>query len=627
LGPSILNITEMPFVSIADTRRLLDEGDRRRHFGITNMNAHSSRSHVIFRLNIEARKVFSQPAKPLRQSWGKDKPNCFSTLNLVDLAGSERSNKAGTSGQSLKEGSYINKSLLTLGTVIANLSEDKPAAHIPYRNSKLTRLLASALGGNAKTCMVACISPARSNAHESLSTLRFASRAKRVVNHVRKNIFDDARTLAELLAKQKNELDTLKDELERVKLNGLMDGPMKEKAIAATKRLKGIRLVSINASQLIRALGREGKHALAATVRSNVRSVIQGSKDILQVMDEHREIMLNHFSNNPAMLLAIASFEKVIDGDVLDNDFDDDGATAIDSVFLGGGDDGELNFDLVDEELEQQAEVARMSGEDIRAKSVARIRLLEAEKSENLKVVHDLKRRVEDFAVEIRSKTADLETAHYTETVLKRSLEDIKHQMEELRVETTEKINNLNKSVVELEEASLVSEQTIMDLQSTVASKNADISRLESVCEQLRKDIEQREDEMKAFQSEAAKTRLELRQQMERLRGNMHNMLQQGGETTKVLEMQNAFLHKDCELLRDELDAARNSNKQLTHETISLRNEVQKYTKDFQHYSDDLQKSRAEVRLYLRALFKVGDNSIIYSAALQLSNFQMFRCA
>lgn len=182
----------MAFTSCADIRALLDEGERRRHFGVTNMNAHSSRSHVLVRLSIESRRLsYPNPnsSNRLRSGWSEgERPQCVSTLNLVDLAGSERASKSGTRGQSLKEGSFINKSLLTLGTVIAALSEGVgPQQHVPYRNSKLTRLLSSALGGNARTCVISCISPAAANALESLSTLRFASRAKKVVNHVHRN--------------------------------------------------------------------------------------------------------------------------------------------------------------------------------------------------------------------------------------------------------------------------------------------------------------------------------------------------------------------------------------------------------------------------------------------------------
>ena len=214
LGPLIQNITEKHFTSVEDMRRYLDEGDKRRSFGVTNMNAHSSRSHVLVRFSIESRKISKKADNPFRTSWGKDKPNCFSTLNLVDLAGSERANKSGTSGQSLKEGSFINKSLLTLGTVISNLSEGTNTKHIPYRNSKLTRLLSAALGGNAKTCMITCISPASGNIQESHSTLRFASRAKRIVNNASKNELDDAYSLKLKLGKQNEEIAELRSKLE-----------------------------------------------------------------------------------------------------------------------------------------------------------------------------------------------------------------------------------------------------------------------------------------------------------------------------------------------------------------------------------------------------------------------------
>ena len=146
LGPYVQGITEHSFTDAHSAKKCLIEGEERRHFGVTNMNAHSSRSHVLVRFTIESRKVNFEPTTPLRATWGRDKPTRVATLNLVDLAGSERSNKSGTSGQALKEGSFINKSLLTLGTVIFNLSEGKPGQHIPYRNSKLTRLLSSALG-------------------------------------------------------------------------------------------------------------------------------------------------------------------------------------------------------------------------------------------------------------------------------------------------------------------------------------------------------------------------------------------------------------------------------------------------------------------------------------------------
>ena len=103
-------------------------------------------------------------------------------MNLVDLAGSERQKKTNASGQRLKEGSNINLSLSALGNVISALVDGKSGKHIPYRDSKLTRLLQTSLGGNTKTAMIAAIGPAASNYEETLSTLRYANRAKNIKN-------------------------------------------------------------------------------------------------------------------------------------------------------------------------------------------------------------------------------------------------------------------------------------------------------------------------------------------------------------------------------------------------------------------------------------------------------------
>ena len=289
-GPSIQNITEAIFTSASEVKRLLDEGESKRHFGVTNMNAHSSRSHVIVRLHIESRKVASKSLLSegsLRTSWGKDKPSCISTLNLVDLAGSERSNKSGTTGQSLKEGSFINKSLLTLGTVISNLSEGKSGQHIPYRNSKLTRLLASALGGNARTVMITCISPASGNTVESLSTLRFAGRAKKIVNKVKKNEILDAKALNLKLLQQSLELESLRNRLESI---GTADNDdyniIKQKSITVSKSWKSLRYFMMHESLITKAFKKNGLSMLAKKVKQDVKSVIAGKKYITDVIEE-----------------------------------------------------------------------------------------------------------------------------------------------------------------------------------------------------------------------------------------------------------------------------------------------------------------------------------------------------
>ena len=151
-----------------DVLNLLELGSSNRAQAATNMNEHSSRSHSIFILSIN-------------QTNKKEGGSKIGKLYLVDLAGSEKISKTGATGHTLEEAKIINKSLTTLGRVINNLTDGK-STHVPYRESKLTRVLQESLGGNSKTCLIITCSPSIYNESESLSTLRFGERAKKIKN-------------------------------------------------------------------------------------------------------------------------------------------------------------------------------------------------------------------------------------------------------------------------------------------------------------------------------------------------------------------------------------------------------------------------------------------------------------
>jgi kinesin family protein 3/17 len=150
---------------------LMDRGREIRVVGCTNMNDRSSRSHCIFTIIVD---------NSTKDETGEDHIR-MGKLNLVDLAGSERQSKTGTSGKELQEGININLSLTALGKVIYALVSDK-RQHVPYRDSKLTKLLMDSLGGNSKTVMIANIGPADYNYDETITTLRYANRAKDIKN-------------------------------------------------------------------------------------------------------------------------------------------------------------------------------------------------------------------------------------------------------------------------------------------------------------------------------------------------------------------------------------------------------------------------------------------------------------
>ncbi|KAF8796903.1 kinesin-like protein KIF3A [Argiope bruennichi] len=227
IGVYVKNLTGVVVKNADDLDRIMTLGSKNRVVGATNMNLHSSRSHAIFSITVESCEEGFDRKEHIRA--GK--------LHLVDLAGSERQSKTGSSGQRLIEATKINLSLSTLGNVISALVDGK-STHIPYRNSKLTRLLQDSLGGNAKTLMCANIGPAEYNYDESLSTLRYANRAKNIKNKAKIN--EDPKDT--MLKKFKDEIEELKKQLEECSEGGTESGEdISEKGEEETKPPKAHR--------------------------------------------------------------------------------------------------------------------------------------------------------------------------------------------------------------------------------------------------------------------------------------------------------------------------------------------------------------------------------------------------
>lgn len=172
-GVFVPNLHAVDCKSVDEMLAVMAQGNKNRTTGRTNMNEHSSRSHAIFSIKIEMCDESTN-----KVNVGK--------LNLIDLAGSERQSKTGATAERLREASKINRALSSLGNVISALAENSP--HVPYRDSKLTRLLQDSLGGNSKTIMIANVGPSGYNYNETLTTLRYAHRAKTIQNKPVKNV-------------------------------------------------------------------------------------------------------------------------------------------------------------------------------------------------------------------------------------------------------------------------------------------------------------------------------------------------------------------------------------------------------------------------------------------------------
>ncbi|RLW04425.1 hypothetical protein DV515_00005855 [Chloebia gouldiae] len=227
LGPYVDGLSQLAVTNFEDIESLMSEGNKSRTVAATNMNEESSRSHAVFNITV------TQTLYDLHSGNSGEK---VSKISLVDLAGSERVSKTGAAGERLKEGSNINKSLSTLGLVISSLADQAAGKgknkFVPYRDSVLTWLLKDNLGGNSQTAMIATISPAADNYEETLSTLRYADRAKRIVNHAVVNEDPNARVIREL----REEVEKLKEQLSQAEA---MKAPeLKEKLEESEKLIK-----------------------------------------------------------------------------------------------------------------------------------------------------------------------------------------------------------------------------------------------------------------------------------------------------------------------------------------------------------------------------------------------------
>lgn len=181
-------VRQQPVASADTIVECLRRGMVYRQTHETEMNAHSSRSHAIFTLTLRRG---ARGAAPLRSP--RRDPATVSKLHFVDLAGSERLKRTAATGDRAREGIAINAGLHALGNVIATLGDPaRRSAHVPYRDSKLTRLLQDSLGGNAYTLMIACVSPLEANASETLNTLQYAQRARHIRNAVIQNVVTDS---------------------------------------------------------------------------------------------------------------------------------------------------------------------------------------------------------------------------------------------------------------------------------------------------------------------------------------------------------------------------------------------------------------------------------------------------
>ncbi|KAM3928413.1 kinesin-like protein KIF13A isoform 3-T3 [Leptodactylus fuscus] len=282
LGPYVDGLSQLAVTTFEDIESLMSEGNKSRTVAATNMNEESSRSHAVFNIIL---------TQTLFDHQSGNSGERVSKVSLVDLAGSERVSKTGAAGERLKEGSNINKSLTTLGLVISSLADQAAgkgkSKFVPYRDSVLTWLLKDNLGGNSKTAMIATISPAADNYEETLSTLRYADRAKRIVNHAVVNEDPNARVIREL----REEVDKLKEQLSQAES---MKAPeLKEKLEESEKLIRELTITWEEKLRKTEAIAQERQKQLESMGISLQSSGIKVGEDKCYLVNLNADPALN----------------------------------------------------------------------------------------------------------------------------------------------------------------------------------------------------------------------------------------------------------------------------------------------------------------------------------------------
>lgn len=303
---TVAGLTELVPTSADEVNAIVQAGNARRTQSPTHANATSSRSHAVLQIN-----VTQSPRTP-----GITEERTMATLSIIDLAGSERASATKNMGKRMVEGANINKSLLALGNCINALCEPRTRAHIPYRNSKLTRLLKFSLGGNCRTVMIVCVAPTSAHLEDTGNTLAYANRAKEIKTKVSKNIMDVDRHVGQYV----EAINRLNDEVRELKAKlagevSLENEAVKRRRLNAAKAVEAIRTE-------IRALATKSKTMLcSASFTAGNTSASRAKLEIirarLQEIDSKGELT-SDLDVEKGLLKAMARAEE----DVIDKEAD-----------------------------------------------------------------------------------------------------------------------------------------------------------------------------------------------------------------------------------------------------------------------------------------------------------------
>uniref|UniRef100_A0A0E0K545 Kinesin motor domain-containing protein n=1 Tax=Oryza punctata TaxID=4537 RepID=A0A0E0K545_ORYPU len=533
-GITLAGVTEAEVKTKEEMASFLARGSSSRATGSTNMNSQSSRSHAIFTISMEQKKTSSVSDKLANDEYDI----LSSKFHLVDLAGSERAKRTGADGLRLKEGIHINRGLLALGNVISALGDEKKrkeGAFVPYRDSKLTRLLQDSLGGNSKTVMIACISPADSNAEETINTLKYANRARNIQN---KAVINRDPVTAEM-QKLRSQLEQLQTELlfSRSGSAALEELQLLQQKVS----LLELKNSELNHELKERELSYEqlAQSALAAQLEKDqlmlkIESVRNGKSwdDIENTYtDQDVDVMKRYILKIQQLEseLTRQKFSSTCKNDLLDR-FAMDKDLLLDD--LGSG--CEVGTPDASSEVDEEKERDHSSMQDKLDKELQeldkRLQQKEAEMKEFAK---------SDTSVLKQHYEKKLNEMEQEKKALQKEIEELRHALsnitsctdesaQKLKENYLQKLNTLESQVSELKKKQEAQQQLIRQKQrSDEAAKRLqeDIHRIKSQKVQLQQKIKQESEQFRSWKAAREKEVLQLKKEGRRNEYEMHKLL------------------------------------------------------------------------------------------------------
>ncbi|KAF0935236.1 hypothetical protein E2562_031272 [Oryza meyeriana var. granulata] len=568
-GITLAGVTEAEVKTKEEMASFLARGSSSRATGSTNMNSQSSRSHAIFTISIEQKKTSSASDKLANN----DYDILSSKFHLVDLAGSERAKRTGADGLRLKEGIHINRGLLALGNVISALGDEKKrkeGAFVPYRDSKLTRLLQDSLGGNSKTVMIACISPADSNAEETINTLKYANRARNIQN---KAVINRDPVTAEM-QKLRSQLEQLQTELlfsrsgsaaleelqllqQKVSLlelkNSELNHELKERELSCEQLAQRALAAQLEKDQLMLKLesARNGKSWDDIESTDTDQDVDVMKSYILKIQQLESELMRHKFSST------------------CKNDLHDRFAMDKDLLLDDLGSGCEVGTpDASSEVDEEEKEREHSSMQDKLDKELQeldkRLQQKEAEmkqfaKSDTCVLKQHYEKKLHEMEQEKKALQKEIEDLRHALTNISSSSDE---SAQKLKENYLQKLNTLESQVSELKKKQEAQQQLLRQKQkSDEAAKRLqeEIHRIKSQKVQLQQKIKQESEQFRSWKAAREKEVLQLKKEGRRNEYEMHKLLALNQRQKMVLQRKTEEAAMATKRLKELLEAKKST--------------------------------------------------------------------